>query len=167
MLTHSASTPPAADVEEIASIPLQMIEAWNRGDPDGLAGLFTDTAELVASDGTLLGGRAEIAAFHRSLFETAPNGARLIGYVQHVRRLDRERAVMRAFTSTVLPDEQVASPSRDLATSDRGAADVARPVRGPARRCPTAGGRAHRRARDPRRPDVPLGVASPTAPRCA
>jgi len=101
------------DVTEIAAIPARMATSWNRGDADGFAAPFTETADFVAFEGTHLGGRDEIAAFHRPLFATDLAGSRVEAEVRWVRPLDSRWALMHAGASVILPGEDEASPGRD------------------------------------------------------
>jgi hypothetical protein len=50
------------DEAQLSDIPLQMIEAWNRGDAEAFAAPFSETADFIAFEGTHLHGRSEIAA---------------------------------------------------------------------------------------------------------
>jgi uncharacterized protein (TIGR02246 family) len=103
-----------ADDAELADIPMQMIEAWNRGDADGFATPFSETADFVAFEGTHLRGRAGIAAFHRELFATAVRGTRLEGGVRFIRRLAPEWAIVHAWARyTQLPGIDEPTPGRD------------------------------------------------------
>ena len=102
------------DEAELGSIPLEMIEAWNRGDSDAFAAPFTDTADFVAFEGTHLRGRAEIAAFHRELFATAVTGTHLEGGVRFVRLLIPDIGVIHAWARyTNLPGIDEPTPGRD------------------------------------------------------
>ena len=109
--TETATT--TADAEAIATIPLEMIAAWNRGDGAGFAAAFTDTADFVAFEGSHLRGRAAIEGFHTEMFATVLRGTRLEGAVQSVRLVTSEVAVMRAVAYTVLAGDERPSPSRD------------------------------------------------------
>jgi uncharacterized protein (TIGR02246 family) len=85
------------DLAAIGDIPMQMVAAWNRGDGDGFAAPFTDTADFVAFEGSHLEGRDEIAAFHRQIFATVVHGTQLEGGVRFVRLLGPDLAVMHAW----------------------------------------------------------------------
>jgi uncharacterized protein (TIGR02246 family) len=101
------------DEAELGRIPLQLIEAWNRGDSDAFAAPFTDDADFVAFEGTHLRGRAEIAAFHRDLFATVVKDTRLEGAVRFVRRVTPDVAVVHAWAQyTNLPGLDEPVPGR-------------------------------------------------------
>jgi uncharacterized protein (TIGR02246 family) len=101
------------DEVELRSVPDQLLAACNRGDADGFAALFSETADFFEFEGTHLKGRDEIAAFHRPLFETLLKGWRFEGRVDVVRRLDADRAVIRASTTTTLPGDERPAPAHD------------------------------------------------------
>jgi uncharacterized protein (TIGR02246 family) len=50
---------------------------WRAGDADAYAALHEQDATYVAFDGTVMAGRAEITAGHRSLFDGIMKGSRL------------------------------------------------------------------------------------------
>jgi uncharacterized protein (TIGR02246 family) len=119
-MTNPTSAPTSApgrterDEAELGGIPLQMIDAWNRGDGDAFAAPFTDTADFVAFEGTHLRGRAQIAAFHRELFATVVAGTRLEGGVRFVRLLTPDVAVIHGWARyTNLPGINKPTPGRD------------------------------------------------------
>ncbi len=68
----------AADEAAVANLPRLMAEAWDRGDADAYAAIFTPDADYVVFDGSHARGRAEIAAIHRPLFARFLKGSRLI-----------------------------------------------------------------------------------------
>lgn len=101
------------DEDAIRELPLRMISAWNAGDGEALASVFSDTADFIAFEGTRLTGRAEIAAFHQDIFATVVRGSKLDGEVEFVRLLSPELAVMHARARTTLPGASMPSPSRE------------------------------------------------------
>lgn len=101
------------DVADLSGIPLGMADAWNRGDADGFAARFSDTADFIAFEGTHLTGRDEIAAFHREIFSTLVKGSRLDGTVKLVRPVRRDVAVIHSTVAVTLADHDGPSPGRD------------------------------------------------------
>lgn len=95
------------------AIPLEMIDAGNRGDGRGFAARFSDTADFIAFEGTRLRGRKEIAAFHEGLFASELKGTRLAGDVRFTRVVAPGVAVVHGIASTALPGQDELSPSRD------------------------------------------------------
>jgi uncharacterized protein (TIGR02246 family) len=91
----------------------RMIEAWNRHDGAGFAAPFSENADFVAFEGTHLKGRAQIEEFHQQLFANELKGTRLEGGVNFVRFLGPALAVMHSWSTTTLPGQTNASPSRD------------------------------------------------------
>ena len=74
---------------------LTSLEAcWAAGDSDGYARLHDAEATYVAFDGTVLTGRAEIAAGHRPLFDGIMRGSRLSVIDREVRFTDAETAIV-------------------------------------------------------------------------
>src|SRR5690242_2227347 len=67
---------------------------WRAGDADGYAALHAPDATYVAFDGTLMTGRAEIAAGHRPLFDGIMRGSRLAVVERTVRFPDPGTAIV-------------------------------------------------------------------------
>jgi uncharacterized protein (TIGR02246 family) len=112
-MTNQTTMATERDLAEIGEIPLQMVAAWNRGDADGFAAPFTDTADFIAFEGSHLEGRDEIAAFHRQIFATVVKGTRLEGGVRFVRLLTPDLAVMHSWARYAnLPGEDESSGGR-------------------------------------------------------
>lgn len=101
------------DEAAIRAIPLQMVDAWNKGSGEGFAAPFTEDADFVAFEGTHLKGNREIASFHQQIFDTVVKGTRLEGEAKFVRFLNSELAVMHAIARVTLPGQSKPSPSRD------------------------------------------------------
>ncbi len=101
------------DETTIKDIPMQMVEAWNRGDARGFASAFAEDADFIAFEGTHLEGRDHIVEFHQKLFDTVLKGTRLEAGVHFVRLLGPALAVMHGWATTTLPGQTNASPSRD------------------------------------------------------
>jgi len=108
-----ARNPSASDDHAVRSVPLDMIDAWNRGNGADFAARFSADADFIAFEGTQLGGREKIAAFHQHLFDTELKGTRLAGEVKFVRFLTPNVAVVHAVGSTALAGQPKTSPSRD------------------------------------------------------
>jgi uncharacterized protein (TIGR02246 family) len=102
------------DEAAISSIPMQMIEAWNKGSGADFAAPFTESADFIAFEGTHLKGWKEITAFHQQIFDTVVKGSRLVeGEVKFLRFLIPLLAVMHAAVRVTLPGQTKPSPSRD------------------------------------------------------
>jgi uncharacterized protein (TIGR02246 family) len=101
------------DVAELAGIPLGMAEAWNRGDAEGFAARFSDTADFIAFEGTHLKGRDEIVAFHEHIFATVVKGSRLDPTVRFVRAVSPDVAVVHSAVAITLAGHDRPSPGRE------------------------------------------------------
>src|SRR5262245_52925142 len=121
-----ASSVLAADEAALRSLLAQMIEAWDRGDSAGLAAAFTEDGELVAGDGTLTSGRAEIERYFAELLTRLPKGTRFSAPVTGVRLVAGDVAVVCSGGGFLLPgDTEVTAERRGIqflvAVRDRGA----------------------------------------------
>ena len=81
--------------EFLRSLPMQVSDAWNKGDGQGVADTFTENGVLVSSDGTYCDGRAEIDRYLDRLFATHLRGSRFVAKVISVRFLGPDVALMR------------------------------------------------------------------------
>jgi uncharacterized protein (TIGR02246 family) len=79
------------DELEIRALLQRLNEAW--GDADAFAALFTEDAEYVTFDGSMVKGREAIAESHRPLFEGFMRGSRLEGQTPTVRFLTPDVAL--------------------------------------------------------------------------
>jgi uncharacterized protein (TIGR02246 family) len=89
------------------------MDAWNQGDGEALAAVFTDDGDLVGFDGHHLKGREEIAPWHQQLFDKWLKGSRLVGNVEDVRFVGPDVAVMHAVGGTIMRGKSKPSPGRD------------------------------------------------------
>jgi uncharacterized protein (TIGR02246 family) len=100
------------DVADLAGIPLGMADAWNRGDAEGFAARFSETADFIAFEGTHLKGRDEIVAFHQHIFATVVKGSRLDPTVRFVRLISPDVAVIHSAVEITLAGHDRPSPGR-------------------------------------------------------
>jgi len=105
--------PESTDETKLRQMHADMIAAWNRGSAAGFAAPFAPDADFIAFEGTQLKGRSQIAQFHQMLFETSLQNTTLEGGVHFVRFLRPDFAVLHAWSTSSLPNERNASPSRD------------------------------------------------------
>lgn len=87
-------TPHPNDEAAIQGLIQELGEAWDRGDADAYASLFTEDADYVVFDGTHLKGRQEIAEAHRPLFERFMKGSRLVTESSSLRFLSPDVALI-------------------------------------------------------------------------
>ncbi|WP_165310870.1 SgcJ/EcaC family oxidoreductase [Microbacterium protaetiae] len=69
-------------------------DAWAAGDAAAYAALHEDDARYVAFDGTVMRGRAEIAAGHAPLFAGIMRGSRLAAVEQDVHAIDDDTVLV-------------------------------------------------------------------------
>jgi uncharacterized protein (TIGR02246 family) len=93
-ISHSTQQITAADEAAVAALPHQMAAAWDRGDADAYAAIFTPEADYVVFDGSHARGRAEIAGIHLPLFARFLKGSRLIIDSVETRFLDPDVALI-------------------------------------------------------------------------
>jgi uncharacterized protein (TIGR02246 family) len=79
---------------ELRALVTTYIDAWNRGDGDGLASVFADDADFTSIRLQRFHGRAPIAAAHNQLFATSNQGTRLDATLDHVRPLREDLALL-------------------------------------------------------------------------
>ena len=101
-----------SDIDDLASIPLGMAEAWNCCDADAFASRFSSTADFIAFEGTHLEGRDAIAAFHREIFATVVKGSEIAATVRFVRAVAPDVAVVHAAADVTLAGHTAPSPGR-------------------------------------------------------
>lgn len=91
---------PSADEAEIRALYQQSLESWNKRDAEAMAAPFAEDGESIGFDGSVMTGRAEIAATLRQIFADHPTGA-YVWKVRDVRPLAHEAAVLRAVVGMV------------------------------------------------------------------
>ncbi|WP_330233412.1 SgcJ/EcaC family oxidoreductase [Nocardia sp. NBC_00508] len=82
------------DEDAIRQLLTQQAEAWNHGDAEAFAEVFTEDADYVTWVGSHFKGRAAIATSHMSLFEKYLKGTRLDGEITQLRFLTPDVAVI-------------------------------------------------------------------------
>jgi len=102
----------SADEAAIHELFEKLLADWCRGDGEAYGSRFTEDADYVAFDGTLIEGRAEIASSHQKLFDGFLKGSRLTGRIERVRFLGPDVALVRATGDTVMPGKSRPSPER-------------------------------------------------------
>jgi uncharacterized protein (TIGR02246 family) len=113
--SRSGNAEPVAadDRAEIASLARRMTAAWNRGDGEAYAALFTDDSDYIAFDGTHLRGRTANARHHQALYDTVLRGSRLVFEGDpEIRFIGPDVAVMHAMGSVLLPWQDAVTAKR-------------------------------------------------------
>lgn len=121
-----ASSAIAADEAALRSLLAQMVDAWDRADSAGLAAAFAEDGELVAGDGTLTSGRAEIERYFAELLTRLPKGTRFSAPVTGVRLVAGDVALVCSDGGFLLPGDTEVTPERRgiqflVAVRERGA----------------------------------------------
>lgn len=102
-------------IEALKAVPTRMNEGWNTGDATAFYGDFTDDAELVDFEGTVLTGRDAMIEFQQPLFGTVLKGSRLVqGHVPFARIVQPGMGVVHQRVSLVFPGEDERAPHRHL-----------------------------------------------------
>lgn len=95
------------DEVEIRALLQRLNQAW--GDADAFAAVFTEDAEYVTFDGSMVKGREAIAESHRPLFEGFMRGSRLEGQAPTVRFLTPDVALVHGKGAVIQRRQQKAS----------------------------------------------------------
>jgi uncharacterized protein (TIGR02246 family) len=111
--TMQKQTPSPKDEASIQNLIRELGEAWDRGDADAYASLFTEDADYVVFDGTHLKGRQKIADAHRPLFERFMKGSRLVTESYSIRFLSPGVALVHS-KGTILRARQKHPSNRRL-----------------------------------------------------
>ena len=90
------------DEAAVRGLYAALLDRWNRRDAAGMAALFAEAGHLVGYDGSVVNGRAAIAAHLAPIFADHPTPT-YVGKVREVRFLTPDVAVLRA-VSGLVPD---------------------------------------------------------------
>lgn len=113
MSDETPETTSGAAEDEVLALHGRLRDAWGAGDAEAFAAPFRDDAVFVAFDGSVLQGRAQIAAVQRELFERWLKGSRLVDERTVVRVLGADTAVVHSVGGTVLRGKAKPAPERD------------------------------------------------------
>jgi len=94
----------------------QLLQAWNNQDAHGFAVSFTDDANVVGYDGSLMNGVAEIEMTLSGIF-TNHKTAAYIAKVREIRFLSPQVAVLRAVVGMIPPGKTELNPERNAIQS--------------------------------------------------
>jgi len=89
-----------ADEAGVRALYFAILDAWNRRDAEGMAGLFTEDGTVVGFDGSQNTGRGEIESVQRMIFENHMTG-RYVGIFRDVRFLGEGVALARMVAGVV------------------------------------------------------------------
>lgn len=95
-MTDTSANEPATvseDERAVRALYADLLRCWNREDGDSFASLFEEDGTIVIFDGTLLNGRAEIAAQFGSIFKRFDTPT-FVQIVRQVRFLSHDLAIV-------------------------------------------------------------------------
>src|ERR1700683_3073991 len=73
--------------DAVRDVMVRLREAWDRGDVEAYASLFSEDAQFVTALGTRMHGKKSIAESHREILKTFFKGTKLGGYPNSFRRI--------------------------------------------------------------------------------
>ena len=112
---------PPAPPELVAAVKkaeIATIEAFNKGDAEGLAKLFAEKGELVDENGNVFAGREQITSLFKVFFEKFPQ-AKLEMEVTGVRTVGDSLAIEEGVRLITVPETDVAAQVRYTAVRDK------------------------------------------------
>ena len=114
---ETAQAPPEL-VEAVRKAEALTVEAFNKGDAEGLSKLFMEKGELVDENGNVFAGREQIAALFKGFFEKFPK-ANLQMQVTGVRTVGDSLAIEEGVRLVTVPDADSAAQVRYVAVRDK------------------------------------------------
>jgi len=101
---------PVASENAVRLLYDALLDAWNRRDAPGFAGLFTEDGSVVGFDGSQMNGRPGIAAALGAIFKDHPTAA-YVPVVREVRYIGGDAALLRAAVGMVPPGGSDINPA--------------------------------------------------------
>ncbi len=99
-----------ADEAEIRALYAHVLDTWNRRSGDDMAALFTEDANLVGFDGSIINGQVEIAKTMNQIFADHQTAA-YVGKVRDVRFLSADVALLRSVVGMIPPGQNDLNPA--------------------------------------------------------
>lgn len=101
--------------ETLRGVLTELGRAWNAGDAEAYADLFTPTASYVTFDGRLLAGREQIQQVHRFLFAGPLRGSTMVTDADAIESVPTRTDDLAVIVSTgaIRLADQPATPDRD------------------------------------------------------
>lgn len=106
----------ANDDRAVRALYTRLIDAWNQRDAVAYATCCTQDANLVGFDGSVIDGRAEIAAHLGAIF-TDHVTATYISIVREVRHIGPKTALLRAVVGMIPPNQTDINPAANAIQS--------------------------------------------------
>jgi uncharacterized protein (TIGR02246 family) len=101
----SAVSEPQAE-DAVRDVLVYLREAWERGDGEAYASLFSEDAQYVTAPGERLHGRKSIADSHQEIFDTFFKGTKLgRSYASSFRRITSDVVLVESAGSVLFPGE--------------------------------------------------------------
>src|SRR5690349_11434476 len=105
---NAPATQPAPDEQAIRQFINTYIDAYNKGDAEAVAALFTEDAEYVQEDGDVLHGRKEIREEVAKTFEDQ-KGAKLSVQIDSIEQPRRNMVIVRGVGTVTLENGSATS----------------------------------------------------------
>jgi uncharacterized protein (TIGR02246 family) len=100
----------AEDEALLRAIPQKIVDGWTGADGSSIAAVYAEAGMLVAGDGTMKRGRAQIADYHDQQFAGFLKGTRLSIKVTEVRLLRPNVAVLQTQGGILWPGQTTLAP---------------------------------------------------------
>jgi uncharacterized protein (TIGR02246 family) len=91
--------------DAVRDVMIRLRDAWDRGDVEAYASLFSEDAQFVTALGTRMQGRESIAESHQKIFDTFFKGTKLGGYPNSFRRIAPDVILVESAGSILFPGE--------------------------------------------------------------
>jgi uncharacterized protein (TIGR02246 family) len=108
--TTSQSTPASAEEAAVRGVPEIVVDAWARGDGQGVSMAFTEDVDFIAGDGRMVQGREALVPYFQEQFDTWLAGSRVVADVVNVRFLRDDLAVVHTVGGIMFPGETEVQP---------------------------------------------------------
>jgi uncharacterized protein (TIGR02246 family) len=104
------AAPTLADEAAVRAVPHIVVDAWARGDGEGVAAAFTEDVDFIAGDGRLVQGREALVPYFQDQFDGWLAGSRAVADVINVRFLRDDIAVAHTIGGIMFPGETEVQP---------------------------------------------------------
>ncbi len=92
--------------DAVRAVMIRLREAWECGDGEAYASLFSEEAQYVSAPGERVHGKQAIAESHQSIFDTIFKATRLgRNYPSHMRQLTADVVLVEAAGAVLFPGE--------------------------------------------------------------
>jgi uncharacterized protein (TIGR02246 family) len=98
------------DEGSVRALYHDLLDCWNRRNPQAMAALFADDGNLVGFDGSTVNGRSDIEAHLRPIFADHPT-SKYVSKIREVRFLKPDLALVRAVVGMVPPGKSDINPA--------------------------------------------------------